>query len=117
MGWEEGDMSYGVMMDMFEIEWEIETEEEKREAQEESLIQRNFQRDQSPMLQVRKVQVNRDFKIKVIIESNFRKLSTKLVAKMNWLTSQQVKDILYEFHQIFNKTKKQENSKIFGGEK
>ena len=55
MGWKEGDMSYGVLMDMLEIEWEIEAEEEKREAQEESLIQRNSQRDRSPMLQVRKV--------------------------------------------------------------
>ena len=47
VGWEEGNMSYGVLMDKLEIEWEIEAEEEKREAQEESLIQRNFQRDQS----------------------------------------------------------------------
>ena len=106
VGWEEGDMSNGVLIDKLEIEWEIEAEEEKREVQEKSLIQRNFQRDRSPMLQVRKVQVNRDLKINVILESKFRKLSTELLAKMNWLTSQQVKDILYEFHQIFNKTKK-----------
>ena len=38
--WEEGDMSYGVLMNMLEIEWKI-------EAEEESLIQRNFQRDRS----------------------------------------------------------------------
>ena len=67
MGWEEGDMSYGVLMDMLEIEWEIEAEEEKCEAQEESLIKRNFESDRSPILQVRKVRVNRDLKIKVII--------------------------------------------------
>ena len=28
---------------------------------------------------------------------------------MNWLTSQQIKDILYELHKIFNKTKKTKN--------
>ena len=28
------------------------------------------------------------------------------MVKINWLTSQRVKNILYEFHQIFNKTKK-----------
>ena len=81
VGWEEGDMSYGVLMDMLEIEW-------KFEAEEESLIQRIFLRDRNSMLQDRKVQVNRDKKIKVILKSNFRKLSTELVTKMNWLTSQ-----------------------------
>ena len=42
VGWEEGDMPYGILMDTLEIEWEIEAEEEKREAQEESLIRKNF---------------------------------------------------------------------------
>ena len=116
VGWEEGDMSYGVLMDMLEIEWEIEAEEEKREVQEESLIQRNFQRDRNPMLQVRKVQVNRDLKIKDFLESKFRKLSTELVAKMNWLTSQQVKIFCMSFIKFLIKQSKQENSKIFGGE-
>ena len=74
-------MSYGVLMNIFENEWEIEAEEEKRETQEKSLIQRNFERDQSPILQVRKVQVNRDLKIKVIIESKFRKI-------INWIGGQ-----------------------------
>ena len=106
VGWEEGDMPYGILMDTLEIEWEIEAEEEKREAQEESLIQKNFQRDRSPMFLVRQAQVNKNLKIKVILEWKFRNLSTEMVANMNQLTIQQVKDILYEFHQILSKTRK-----------
>ena len=106
VGWEEGDMAYGVLMDTLDIRWEIEAEEEKREAQEESLIQKNFQRDRSPMFLVRKAQVNRNLKIKIVLDSKLRNLSTEALAKINFLTNQQVKDILYEFHQIMNKTKK-----------
>ena len=99
-------MGYRVLMDTLDIWWWIEVEEEKHEAQEESLIQKNFQRDRSPMFPVRKVPVRKDLKVKIVLNWKLGNLSTEMVAKINLLTNQQVKDILFEFHQILNKSKK-----------
>ena len=79
---------------------------ERFEAQEESPIKKHFLKHRSPMSQVRKVQVNRSLKIKVVLEWKLRYLPTESVAKVNWLINWQVKYILYEFDQVLNKTKK-----------
>ena len=106
VGWKEGDMKYRALMDTLDIWWWIEAEEEKHEAQEESLIQKNFQRYRSSMFPVRKVPVQKDLKVKIVLDWKLRNLSTEAVAKINLLTNKQVMDILFEFHQILNKTKK-----------
>ena len=67
---------------------------------------KKFQKDRSLMFPVKKVPVRKDLKVKIVLDWKLRNLSTEAVAKINLLTNQQVKDILFEFHQILNKTKK-----------
>ena len=58
------------------------------------------------MFPVRKVPVRKDLKVKIVHDWKLRNLSTEAVAEINLLTIQQVKDYLFEFNQILNKTKK-----------